>query len=334
MKNVSILGRNLFAFPIMILTASILGFINFACSSDPDRNVIVVEIFDGKELMKNADDLLRRNQIDYALKNYSMAYNKFSLADYSEGKMNAAIGVMKCYLRFNDFDAAEEWLIKLNPISGLSDNFFESSSKAKVLFQYSKKNFETIVELTQPEAIANFSLENRTEMVAYRTLSLLELKKNYKQDFFELTNLLVTMQKEKNDGGEFNPYSLSFIYYTLGFISYKENVFDKAFDYFSTALEFDKTYSNYSGIADDLFAIGMTSKEMNNSVAAISSFERAAEIYELINAYNSYEKSKYESALLLLQNKDTAALAKKTLKNISEKTSDEELKKKINEILR
>lgn len=304
------------------------------CTSDPDRNVIVTEIFDGKELMQNADDLLRRNQIDFALRNYSMAYNKFALVDYNEGKMNAAIGVMKCYLRLGDFEAAEEWLTKLNPLSGLSENFFESSSKAKVLFQYSNKNFDSILELTKPEALAKFSLENRTEMVAYRTLSLLELKQNYKQDFFELTNLLITMQKEGQDGGKFNPFSMSFIYYTLGFISFKENIFEKANDYFQTALEIDKKYSNYSGIADDLFAIAMTSKNMRRYNEAISAFERAAEIFEQMNDTANYETAKFESALLQLMDVSTKPNAEKVLKKILAKTTNENLKSQIENILK
>lgn len=319
---------------ISILSLIILVFSIHGCSSDPDRNVIVTEIFDGNELVQNADDLLRRNQIEFALKNYLMAYKKFALVDYNEGKLNAAIGVMKCYLRFNDFESAEDWLLKLNPLAGLSDNFFEASSKAKVLYQYSKKDFNSVLELTKTELITNFTLENRTEMVAYRTLSMLELKMNYKQDFFELTNLLISMQKETQDGGKFNPFSMSFIYYTLGFISYRENVFEKANDYFQTALEIDKKYSNYGGIADDLLALGMTAKKMNNTNAAISSFDRAAEIYEQMNDQSNYELAKFESAILQLQNKEMAAYAKKILAKIFEQTSNQDLKKKIEELIR
>jgi len=317
---------------LLILLAAILFS---ACGGLPTkRDYVFYDIAEGYDFIETGDLLLSRNQLEAGLHNYLRAYEKFTLIDFRNGKLTSSALISRVYLKLGDNDNALKWINRCEENLDNDIKTFPELSLLKAEYYLNEKNFDKILELTRQELLEGFDFITILELTAYRIIALIQSAKEYSKELLFLRSS-ITLIEEKDELHTFdNPLSLSFIYYTLGYVSSKEGKWKFAAFYFDKSLAIDKAYRHYSGIADNLYAIGVAYKNLNDYESAKKNLVSAIEVFGFIN--DQYNKELAESELLLLN--FVTGIEKEESRNrlleIYSKTENIELKKKIDSLIK
>lgn len=315
-----------------LLNIILLSLLIVSCGSlPPQKDFYFYDLKEADELIYSGNLLLSKNHVDAALYNYLEAYKKYTLLDYRNGKFTSSIKIARIYIKLSDLENTYNWMQNSKLI--FEGDIYSSSEFLLLAAEYNlnKKNYEEIVRITEKEKILEFDIETQLELTAYRVLSLIQLSKEYSNEV-SFINANITGKKDKNVIN--NPLILSFVYYTLGYVSSRESDWENGIKFFNFSLDIDKSNSNYNGIADNLYAIGVVEKNLNRFADAKKSLTSALEIYNYLNDYNNSELA--ETELLIIKyfcESDNEATEKKIIElyNI---TSNKDVKNKIRGIFK
>ncbi len=318
-------------FPYIIL----LSMFFISCGGLPaKKNFFSYDIAEANELIESGDLLVSKHQLEPGLYNYLNAYKKFTLIDYRNGKFTASIKIARVYIKLGDLDNAYQWILNseenFDGDIAYSDEFILPRAEYFLNIQ----NYEEILKISSPEKIIVYDLITQMELSAYRVFSLLQLSKDYSSEVSFLKNNIKIIEEKGNLHEIKNPLAISFTYYALGYVSSREGEWNSAYNSFNKSLEIDKIYSNYTGIADNLYAIGIVEKNMNNFEEAKKNLSSAIEIYTFLN--DDFNKELTVTELLILQylqGKEKEGTQNKLIEIYSNSTN-EELRTKIRLLLK
>ncbi|HPI38462.1 MAG TPA: hypothetical protein PK397_11020 [Ignavibacteriaceae bacterium] len=320
--------RNIY---IVILLSLLLS----ACGGLPSkRDYVFYDIGEGYDFIETGDLLLGRNQLEAGLHNYLKAYEKFTLIDYRAGKLTSSALISRVYLKLGNKEEANKWILKCE--ENLDDGIksFPELTLLKAEYFLNDQNYREILLLSSEEFLAGFDLITRLELTAYRILALIQLSNDYSKELLFLRTSIQTIE-EKDELHTFdNPLSLAFIYYTLGYVSSREGKWKYAVFYFDKSLAVDKGYRHYSGIADNLYAIGIAYKNMDEFELAKKNLVSAVEVFGFINDANNKELAETELLLMYFSKGNEKEESRERLLDIYSKTTNNELKKKIDSIIK
>jgi len=314
------------------LNIVLLSFFIVSCGSLPSKkDFYYYDLKEAEEITESGDLLLSKNHLDAALYNYLEAYKKYTLLDYRKGKFTSSVKIAGVYIKLGEMENAFKWLqkSKLN----FEGDIYSSSEYLLLTAEYNlnKNDFNEIVRITEKEWIHILNPETQLELTAYRIFSLIQLSKDYSDEFLFLSSHL-NGKREKIFN--INPLALSFLYYTMGYVSSRESDWESGIKYFNYSLDIDKSNSNYNGIADNLYAIGVAEKNLNRFVDAKKSLMSAFEIYNYLNDEHNSELAETELLVLKYLSESSINETEKRLLELYSTSLNENLKNKIREILK
>jgi hypothetical protein len=238
-------------------------------------------ITDGYRLIDYANRLITLRNYRNAVNNYLLAYNRFALSDYIDGRYDSASKLVFAYNYLGVKDSSNYWLSKSEQISEFSNNLKEKHTLTKIKFYYEQNEYDKVLSYLSNLRIEQFAQGIKIELLSYKILSatmkLVDVSESYNSLYESLTK---TFSTEKQTSYEV----LSFGWYTLGYYDFYNKNSEDAMVKFQTSLKIDKGNGNSEGIADNLFMLGKCSESNNKITDAIQYYERALEIYKVLNS--------------------------------------------------
>lgn len=234
-------------------------------------------ITDGYRLIDYANRLTTLKNHRSAVDNYLAAYNRFTLADFSDGRFVAASLLIFGYENLGLKDSSNYWLNKTKEISNYSNRLEAKFVLVSAKLNFEKGNYNLLDKSVNEDVIRYADYSERIELSAYKLLS--KIKTNSPTDS-EYHYLLSLINNKKNLSENLESYS--FGWYALGYAEFNSSNFENAIKNFNNSMNYDKTSGNSEGIADNLFMIGKSFSKLNKTKSANEYFERASELFKVL----------------------------------------------------
>jgi len=280
-----------------IFFISIIFSLTIYCSSIPKNQASDRQsVKDGNFLMKESVRVEKLNQIDQALIMATAAYEKYTITDDLSGKSSAAWQMARLYLLKGNKQTAEEWknnswrLSAENKDSGKTleivrqSEWFWLNGKPDSVLIYAKSNKE-------------MSDSDVLQVVTWRILSNDKIGKFNAGNMEILEKLVSDGYDDFNDGEFENPVILSSAIYSIGYVYYGQNKYEKAKSYYQMAYKIDQEIENPVGLAADLRGMAFSARKLNLTEESKGYLFRCIEIYKTIDMKNEAEEltKKYKS---------------------------------------
>lgn len=225
-----------------------------------------------------------------ALEYFLNAHELFSATDQQKGVAMSLNSIGSVYRNMADtanallfFEAAFEIYSNLNEVQRMVHVL--SNKAAAYIDDDRLKAAEA--EIVQAEAL---SKSNALSIgpILLRNRAVLSMKR---RDFAKAETLLSEAQAAAN---QLNPAQTAPIDFAFGKLMLKTDRFDQALAYFESAFKADQFLGYYTGMADDLAAMGDTYFKMEANAKAADHYQRSLKIYALIQ--NNSKVSAYAKA--------------------------------------
>lgn len=237
-------------------------------------------VTDGYRLIDYANRLSTLKNYRNAVNNYLLAYNRFALADYIDGRLDAATKLVLVYKYIGLKDSSDYWLKKSEEISEYSINLKEKYLLIKVKYLYEENAYTEVLRYLSKIDIDKFIVGIKVEILSYKILAATISSVDAIDSYNSLHSTLTSLTKKDQISYEV----VSFGWYTLGYSDFYKKDITNANIKFNMSLSIDKEKGNSEGIADNLFMLGKCAEFDGNKNEALIYYERALEIYKVLNS--------------------------------------------------
>ncbi len=291
MKRIKI---NQYGFLVVVLLC-VLYLIG--CSSLPKKMEPRSLVFAGMK-MRLARVAQQQHDFLHALALYGEAYSYFTSIDDIQGKIAAGLSIARQYFYLEQPAETEKWL---NQISTLIESTAPQMVVARELLliemAFAKEEFQKVITLAA--AIHTGNLEWQMEIRCYAMVAKAKLKQDYKVEFAQVQAGFAELQKrfEKRNLGDAEVLSLG--YYYTGYIYSLEEKWPLGLEFFEKARSIDSVMDNSYGLGKDLYSLGRCYEKLGDRKKAISSYNRATEIFILLKDDIMAKKAKERAKSLI-----------------------------------
>lgn len=269
---------------MLVLSPLLVMIIAAGCSSLP-KKVESQSLKRARVKMKMARSAQRLQEYKKALRLYNNAYDLYTRIDDIGGKIDAGLAIARQCFYLEKKDQTQVWLDKA---SNLIDGHLPGRRAARAVLlmemAFARNDHQKIVEIAAKTSLPQNDPEVQAEILSYAMVAKARLKESHEAELNLLLKLLPSLQRRFGKNRLDDPEVLSLAYYNTGYI-YSSVLEDwrTALDYFAKARSVDGLIDNAYGVAKDLYAMGRCNKELGSFNEAASCFERAAEIFRLLN---------------------------------------------------
>jgi tetratricopeptide (TPR) repeat protein len=263
-----------------ICILAVMGLLT-ACSSLPQKVESTSLSFAGLK-MKVARDAQRQQGYERALGFYREAYDLFTRSDDLKGKINAALAVARQYYHLGKQSESKKWLIRA---AGLIDTGLPKMRGALAILNvemaFDKGEYRQVINIVSD--VLTFNFEWHMELLCYSMVAKAKLKQDYEFEFQELLKGLKDLRKLFKKGNLVDFEVLSLCYYYSGYIYSLKDNWQTALLNFQQARNIDALLDNTYGIGKALVAMGQCYEKLNQPKYAKGTYQRAIEIFTLLN---------------------------------------------------
>ncbi|HEX38043.1 MAG TPA: tetratricopeptide repeat protein [Candidatus Cloacimonetes bacterium] len=260
----------------LIIFLSILIFVG--CSTLPDY-IESQSVMDANDTMQRAQDAEEEGLYTQALHLYENAFDLYSGVDNIKGIIISGIAIVRQYYYLEDMQTYQQWLTKIDTII---ESEHSNLMVLKVLLMmevaFDQEDYSQVLMLSKLAQTDN--KEYNTEVQCYRLLSLLKSDQSYEEEFEIIDKNLGSLKRMFNKNKLNDPKIVSYAAYTLGYALSRQQKWLDAIEYFEEAHHYDQLIENESGLADDVYVMGICYQNLGDKERALSAFIRAKEMYE------------------------------------------------------
>ncbi|NIM15575.1 MAG: hypothetical protein GTO45_26660 [Candidatus Aminicenantes bacterium] len=246
--------------------------------------------------MKHAREAQKRQEFARALLLYKDAYDLFTRLDFIGGKINSSLSIARQFFYLDKPEEAKQWLNKASDLIETHMPRLETSRSILLMeMAFAKKDYKKVIDIAE-QAIATAqeqNLEWQTEILCYAMVAKAQLRLDYQGEFDRVQSVIIQLQKKFEKRKTDDPEVLGFAYYYTGYIySTFEKDWSQALVFFEKAKEIDSLIDNPYGVGKDLYSLGRCYEELGFFRKAVSSFDRAVEVFALLDDAEMVEKAK------------------------------------------
>lgn len=282
------------------------------------------EITDAYSLYKLGNKILQKGDYSNAAAIYLDSYNKFSLVDFIPGKIETALKIAVSLKQSNDTSGAFSRIEEVNLLLPYHPSKRIDYLKTLAEFYFIENKYSEVLLL--PESVQPGDKD--MIILAFKLLSgsnINSLPENILPDLKEAVKIGESLYKKDE---LINPVELSFALYSLAYNYFENKNYNDSEIGFISALEIDKKYSNYQGIAASLYMIGKVNKETKNYDEGIVYFSRAMSIYKALDDIHGFENANIELLNLKIISSNNSSRAIEELRSFYSNTQFPDLKEK------
>jgi tetratricopeptide (TPR) repeat protein len=253
--------------------------------------------------MKYAREAQKRQEFARALLLYKDAYDQFTRLDFIRGKINSSLSIARQFFYLDKPEETKKWLNKASDMILIHMPTLETSKSILLMeIAFSKKEYKKVIDIAEQAVTAaqEQNLEWQTEILCYAMVAKAQLKMDYQLDFDRVQTAITRLQKKFEKRKTDDPEVLGFAYYYTGYIySTFEKNWSQALVFFEKAKEIDSLIDNPYGVGKDLYSLGRCYEELGFFRKAVSSFDRAREVFDLLDNAKMVEKAKKRAESVL-----------------------------------
>jgi tetratricopeptide (TPR) repeat protein len=246
--------------------------------------------------MKYAREAQDRREFARALLLYKDAYDLFTRLDFIRGKIDSSLSIARQFFYLDKPEETKKWLNKASDLIETHLPRLEISRSILLMeMAFAGKDYKQVIDIAERAAAAapGQNLERQTEILCYAMVAKARLKLDYRGEFAGVQAAISRLQKQFDKRKTHDPEVLGFAYYYTGYIySTIEKNWRQALVFFEKAKEIDSLIDNPYGVGKDLYSIGRCYEELGFFRKAVGSFDRAAEVFALLEDTEMVEKAK------------------------------------------
>ncbi len=252
-----------------------------ACSSLP-KYVDLQSTKDANDAMKRAQNAEADGYYQQAQLLFEKAFDLYTSVDNLKGLIISGLAVARQYYYLDNMEQYDIWYMKMSIIAhNDAPDFIPLLYLLQMEVEFDKGEYSRVITLSL--AVETKQKEMQTELLSYRLLGLLKTGQPYQKEFEKIKHnipgLCSMFKKNKLD----DPKIVSYAAYTLGYAMSKEKQWVKAIEFFEIAHKYDQLIENTSGLADDVYAMGVAYDNLGDTEMALSCYIRARDMYDIIN---------------------------------------------------
>ncbi len=249
------------------------------CSTLPNY-IESQSIMDANDTMQRAQDAEADGRYTQALHLYENAFELYSSVDNIKGVIISGIAIARQYYYLGDMETYEQWIDKIDTIISSKSDMMVLKTLLLMEVAFDQENYTQVLKLS--DLTDSDHKEYNTEVQCYRLLSLLKTDQLYEKEFETIDRNLGSLKRMFNKEKLNDPKIVSYAAYTLGYALSKQQKWLDAIEYFEDAHYYDQLIENESGLADDVYALGICYQNLGDKEKALSAFLRAKEMYDLL----------------------------------------------------
>jgi len=250
----------------------------FGCSTLPDY-IESQSVMDANDTMQRAQDAEAEGLYTQALHLYENAYDLYSSVDNIKGIIISGIAIARQYYYLGDMEDFQQWITKMDTIiESECSNLLVLKVLLMMEVAFDQEDYSQVLVLSDLTETDN--KEYNIEVQCYRLLSLLKTDQTYEVEFEMIDKKLGSLKRMFNKNKLNDPKIVSYAAYTLGYALSRQEKWLDAIEYFEEAHHYDQLIENESGLADDVYAMGICYQNLGDKEKALSAFIRAKEMYE------------------------------------------------------
>lgn len=277
-------------YSVVLLAALVIP----GCSSLP-RRVDPPWLSAAQLKMKFAREAQKQQNFARALRLYREAYDLFTRGDQMEGKINAALSMARQYFYLDNPGESEKWLNRAGDwIEAYLPRLMGAKAILLMEMAFEKNDYKRVIEISA--GVSTPRLEWQLEILCYTMVAKARLKLDYQAEFSRVRADSVRLQKGFAKRRLDDPGVLSFAYYYTGYIYSLENNWQSALLSFEQAKEIDGLIDHPYGVGKDLYSLGQCYEQLGLLKQAAGNYERAAEVFRLLNDAAAAEKAQKKAA--------------------------------------
>jgi len=248
-----------------------------ACSSLP-KYVDLQSTKDANDAMKRAQNAEADGYYQQAQLLFGKAFDLYTSVDNLKGIIISGLAVARQYYYLDNMEQYDIWYMKMSIIAhNDAPDFIPLLYLLQMEVAFDKGEYGRVITLSL--AVETEQKEMQTELLSYRLLGLLKTGQPYQKEFEKIKHnipgLRSMFKKNKLD----DPKIVSYAAYTLGYAMSKEKQWVKAIEFFEVAHKYDQLIENTSGLADDVYAMGVAYDNLGDTEMALSCYIRARDMY-------------------------------------------------------
>jgi len=252
-----------------------------ACSSLP-KYVDLQSTKDANDAMKRAQNAEADGYYQQAQLLFEKAFDLYTSVDNLKGIIISGLAVARQYYYLDNMEQYDIWYMKMSVIAhNDAPDFIPLLYLLQMEVAFDTGEYGRVITLSL--AVDTKQKEMQTELLSYRLLGLLKTGQPYQKEFEKIKHnipgLRSMFKKNKLD----DPKIVSYAAYTLGYAMSKEKQWVKAIEFFEIAHKYDQLIENTSGLADDVYAMGVAYDNLGDTEMALSCYIRARDMYDIIN---------------------------------------------------
>lgn len=253
--------------------------------------------------MKHARETQKRQEYARALLLYKDAYDLFTRLDFIRGKINSSLAIARQFFYLDKPEETKKWLNKASDLIETHMPRLETPRSILLMeMAFAKKDYKKVIDIAE-QAVATAqeqNLEWQTEILCYAMVAKAQLRLDYQWEFDRVQSAIIQLQKQFDKRKTNDPEVLGFAYYYTGYIysTYEKN-WSQALVFFEKAKEIDSLIDNPYGVGKDLYSLGRCYEELGFFRKAVSSFDRAGEVFGLLDDAEMVEKAKKRAESVL-----------------------------------
>lgn len=315
---------------ITYLIYIVFPVIFMACTKPADsefgslRNIRVAN-----EILNIADRQIIENNLPAAELSYKRALREFSLIDHQEGKVRSYLGMIKVAALRDSMGEVWNYFAKIEQVMPmLSPELSFMVLAGKTEWYSSSSNYDSILIITTGWDDRK-STEQKITLLTFRLFAHTELGKSAGGDLSAAEKIFLSEYEDDPYEVKVGVKNLSSLGFAIASQHYLSGNYDKAKSFFTSSLIYDKVTGNYSGIAENLYMLGLLSSKEKDYVSAEDFLTRSFTIAEQLGIGSKADIIRTELAINRIQLKINPDSETGILRAIYGRTGDKELKSKI-----
>ena len=252
-----------------------------ACSSLP-KYVDLQSTKDANDAMKRAQNAEADGYYQQAQLLFEKAFDLYTSVDNLKGLIISGLAVARQYYYLDNMEQYDIWYMKMSIIThNDAPDFIPLLYLLQMEVEFDKGEYGRVITLSL--AVETKQKEMQTELLSYRLLGLLKTGQPYQNEFEKIKHNIPSLRSMFKKNKLDDPKIVSYAAYTLGYAMSKEKQWVKAIEFFEIAHKYDQLIENTSGLADDVYAMGVAYDNLGDTEMALSCYIRARDMYDIIN---------------------------------------------------
>ena len=284
---------------------------------------------EANRLIKQAQYNELQNNRDLAKHFYECSYQKFTLIDDIEGKLNCLFGLARQDFYLGNKITADEHIKQAYlMINSAEPSMMIDYYLYKIETAFYEDKYDSVLVYT--EKISNQESEVATQILCYKLIIKRRMETVNSDDLSNLISATESLERKYKNNELKDQSAISFCYYTIGYLQSGFANFKQASKWYKKALSADQDNENTSGIALDLEALGYINDQLKAYDFASTYYTRSAEIYQLLNQPELAKENNIRSLFMTYKLKKNRSDRDLLLQQLNEIT-DPTLKKRISD---